>query len=154
MWTFSKIHSKHDFWFWFIWSNVTNFFYSRHLYQLFFEISKFLFCVWSFVCNCLYENKSFNSFHFVNQWTFDAVFSFFKLPHCIHCFNKNWIDYVFIFMTSFFSSFIAVIFSVTARKRWSQWCFVNQFNCDMSSHNLCNFFILICFQVLKWWHFV
>ena len=27
-------------------------------------------------------------------------------------------------------------------------------DCDMSSHNLCNFFMFICFQVLKWWYFV
>ena len=54
-----------------------NFFYSRHLYQLFFKISKFLFCVWSSVCSHLRENKFFNFFHFMNQWIFNAVFSFF-----------------------------------------------------------------------------
>ena len=54
-----------------------NFFYLWHLYQSFCEISKFLFCIWSSICNHLYENKSIIFFYFVNQWTFDAVFSFF-----------------------------------------------------------------------------
>ena len=66
MWTFSTIHLKPDFWFWFIWLKITISFYSRHLYQLFFEISKILFCVWFFVCNHLRENKFFNFFNFVN----------------------------------------------------------------------------------------
>ena len=43
-----------------------NFFYSRHLYQLFFKISKSLFCIWFFVCSRLYENKFFNFFYFMN----------------------------------------------------------------------------------------
>ena len=54
-----------------------NFFYSRYSYQSFCEISRFLFCIWSFICNHSHENKSFNFFHFVNQWIFDAIFSFF-----------------------------------------------------------------------------
>ena len=39
-----------------------NFFLFATLYQFFFEILKFLFCVWSFVCSCLCESKFFNFF--------------------------------------------------------------------------------------------
>ena len=94
------------------------------------------------------ERYVFQSFFFVIQWLFYVVFSFFWPFHCIFV-SVNWIDHMFISMTSFFSPSIAIIFLMTTQKCQFQWRFTNEWIAQCC-HTVCRIFS--CWFHFKFFH--